>query len=44
MEQMQNKADKLKQRKKKFIKKMHEKTNKGQPVMSNYVKYALTKL
>ena len=40
----QEKVDKLKDKKKKFIKKMGEKTKKGQPVMNNYVKYALTKL
>lgn len=27
-----------------MIKKMNEKTNKGQPVMKNYIKYALAKL
>lgn len=41
---MYKKADKLNQRKKKFIKKMNQKTSKGQPVMKNYIKYALTKL
>jgi hypothetical protein len=37
--------EKLKNKKKKFIKKMQtQKTQKGQPVMRNYVKYALAKL
>lgn len=37
--------DKLKKRKKNFIKKMQtQKTQKGQPVMRNYIKYALTKI
>jgi hypothetical protein len=35
----------LKGKKKKFIRKMQrEKTKKGQPVMRNYIKYALAKL
>jgi hypothetical protein len=37
--------EKLKHKKQKYIKKMQtQKTKKGQPVMRNYVKYALTKL
>ena len=39
------KLERLKGKKKRFIKKMqHQKTNKGQPLMRNYIKYALTKL
>jgi len=34
----------LKDKKKRFIKKMGQKTNKGQPLMRNYIRYALTKL
>lgn len=41
---MRGKVEKLKERKKKYIKKMDQKTSKGQPLMNNYVKYALTKL
>ena len=41
---MNQKILKLKDRKKKYIKKMNQKTKKGQPVMKNYVKYALAKL
>ena len=47
-EKVQNstqKEQKLKQRKKKLVKKMKkEKTSKGQPLMRNYIKYALTNL
>ena len=39
------KKERLKQRKKKLVKKMkREKTSKGQPLMRNYIKYALTNL
>lgn len=39
------KLDQLKTKKKKFIKKMqNQKTAKGQPVMRNYIKYALATL
>ena len=34
----------LKDKKKRCIKKMRQRTSKGQPVMRNYIKYALTKL
>lgn len=44
MEKINQKVGKLKGKKKKFIKKMKERTNKGQPVMKNYISYALTKL
>lgn len=44
IQQSENKVNKLKDRKKKYIKKMSEKTSRGQPVMKNYVKYALSKL
>jgi hypothetical protein len=37
--------EKLKHKKEKYIKKMQtQKTKRGQPVMRNYVKYALAKL
>ena len=44
VDQSQQKLDKLKAKKKNLIKKMRQKTPKGQPLMRNYVKYALTKL
>lgn len=44
IERMQSKVDKLSKRKKKLIKKLDERTSKGQPVMKNYIKYALTKI